>query len=325
MAGTKMRLVRHPTETPDPSRLDRLEQEIIKARQYRETDNPYADLDARLDYIQSMLGQGGGPGKVDLTGELLIYNSEIVYTLDDYGNIISEVSEGDLEYSIDYIYDDGGRLIEEHTNIGKNSYRRDYFYDSNGLVAITGHRLYKGISKYYYTRVVPFMVHEDVIFNLNSYGLPLRKNVSGDVSYTVDYTYIDSLVFSEKITIGNEEYIKTFERDENGRVSKVDGYSLDILNISCGPSIALYKSTTEYQYNEIGLPILKIVTGDLEYLKRYEYSTDNLLVKEILEFDGKEYTVDYEYYGTSFVKRGAAEKEIGNILNAIFSSLRQLC
>ncbi len=184
----------------DNNKLLQLEAEIQKARRYKEDDVAFFDLDARLDDMQDKINA------LDIGDcQSFIYDTDISYVIDVYGNILREDVTGDFSYIKTFTYDEDGNVLTETITYNSKSYTFYQEYDQYGIL------------KRKYGQGLDFI--PEVIVRFSLILSDLKKQISflnDELNCTKVYEYSNGKVIKETVS-GEVNFVRNISYDLEGR------------------------------------------------------------------------------------------------------------
>ena len=237
------------------------------------------------------------------------------YLLDSAGNVVEEVSKGEVEYVKTYEYTDG-LVTKETLNVFGETYEKLYLYENGNLFRETGYSM-ELVSAF--GRAVCSLYRKDVLYGVDQDGNITGQEITGSFVYDIDYEYENGLISVETARIGDTEYTKTYAYSDNeivvSGVFVVEyGDKLDVAytlasTLQKGLDYLLGEGDYEiiFEYDNEGNVVKEIVSGDYRIEKEYEYNDLGKITKETVTRDGRVTVKTYTYNSQGRIERVLSE------------------
>lgn len=229
--------------------------------------------------------------------------NHIEYVLNSNGLPTSVISSygGSDKYTVEYVYDDEGRIIKEFNSTSSNPYSFEYEYDLNGNLVKRTYTYSGNISTIEYTYNSLNQLIEElstdangetsiIQYKYNSRGNLIEKVYSWSVHKYL-YDSHDRLVSDVRTYSNGNKDILEYTYDINGNLT------MEVNKYAYQPSYTYY-----YTYDGNGNLIQKISVDAINRKVYYDYSYDlnNRLIMESTTYvytsgDNSKYTNEYVY------------------------------
>lgn len=292
-------------------RVEDLETEITGAR------GTFDNLDDRLDYIESLAGQGGTGSPINLP---LLYDAEIRYTEDPVTkNIIREEATGDFPYVKTMVYDPvTNKLLTEVTVFEGKTYICNYEYDDAGnKIREYGDKVEWLATNTLHNYLRPTKYHVSKEYLLDESGNVIEEVSTGEVEYVKTYEYENGLVTKEILEVFGETYEKEYHY-EGGKLKTETGYSMELVSVYGKAFCSLYRKDVRYGTDSDGNIVEQKISGSFVYGIEYVYE-DGRVTEKTVQIGDAEYKKTYTYEDNVIIESGVFVVEYGDKLDVAYT------